>query len=107
VVQIIVAACSSSDLLDPDDTPQIANIPVNPECATTRHKRSSATDSIVKQPQQSKRRHCERQRSNPSRRISERWIASSQVLLAMTSKAKHTFTLAGDVRPEVMQFVSL
>jgi hypothetical protein len=32
-------------------------------------------------------RHCERQRSNPSRGKFERWIASSQALLAMTGHA--------------------
>jgi hypothetical protein len=36
-----------------------------------------------------------------------RWIASPLALLAMTSKARHSFALAGDNRPEVMQFVSL
>ncbi|MGB8402433.1 MAG: hypothetical protein WCE35_26955 [Bradyrhizobium sp.] len=33
-------------------------------------------------------RHCERQRSNPSRRAKKEWIASSQVLLAMTADEK-------------------
>ena len=39
---------------------------------------------IVKQPIQLRHRHCERQRSNPWCRERESWIASSQVLLAMT-----------------------
>jgi hypothetical protein len=44
----------------------------------------ATTDSIAKQPLQLKRRHCERQRSNPSRHVKKAWIASSQTLLAMT-----------------------
>jgi hypothetical protein len=57
--------------------------------------RIESSDSNFKQ----LNRHCERKRSNPSRGVKKEWIASSQVLLAMTSNPDTTPHSRGARRP--------